>query len=187
MPSSETAAARIAELLPEINDIRDPRLREQVVGCWLDALDGGGWSADDLSSIPASLRLVDRPFGLVEHVRGVAQMAQAACRVFRVLYGEGVIRLDPDVVLAGALLHDVGKPLEFVRRDGGWRLSEQARSFRHPFGGFAIAARRQLPPPVLEIIAYHSTEGESFPRSAEGTVIHLVDALNFTPFFAGRG
>jgi putative nucleotidyltransferase with HDIG domain len=186
MPSRETAAARIAELLPEINDIRDAGLREQVVGCWLDALDGGGWSADDLLSMPASLRLTDRPFGLIEHVRGVAQMAQAACRVFGVLYGEGAIRVDPDVVLAGALLHDVGKPLEFARGDGAWRLSEQARFFRHPFGGFAIASWRKLPPAVLEIIAYHSTEGETFPRSAEGMVIHLADALNFAPFFAGR-
>lgn len=182
-----TAAARIVDLLPEIGEIRDPGLREQVVACWLDALDAGGWSADDLAAIPASLRLTDRPFGLVQHVRGVAQMAMAACRVFGTLYGDKTIRLDPDVMLAGALLHDVGKPLEFARRDGTWRLSDSARSFRHPFGGFAIASRHEVPAPVLEIIAYHSTEGQAFPRSAEGTVIHLADALNFTPFFAGQG
>ena len=180
----DAGAIRIVELLPEIGEIRDARLREQVVACWLDALDAGGWSPADLPDLPASLKLTDRPFGLVHHVRGVAQMAMAACRTFATLYGDRAIRLDPDVVLAGALLHDVGKPVEFARRDGAWRLSDSARSFRHPFGGFAIAVRRDVPAPVLEIIAYHSTEGQAFPRSAEGTVIHLVDMLNFTPFFA---
>jgi putative nucleotidyltransferase with HDIG domain len=183
---SVQAASRVAQLMPEIGEIRDAGLREQVVGCWVDALRDGGWSADDLAAMPASLRLVDRSFGLVEHVRGVAQMALAACRIFGDLYGDRAIRLDPDVVLAGALLHDVGKPLEFARTGATWCLSDRARSFRHPFGGFAIASRRGIPAPVLEIIAYHSTEGETFPRSAEGTVIHLADALNFTPFFAGH-
>lgn len=184
----DTALARqLVMRLPEIEELRDPALREKVIGCWLDALDAGGWVPGDLAVLPASLRLADRPFRLVHHVRGVAQMAMAAYRIFETLYGSGAVRLDPDVLLAGALLHDVGKPMEFARTDGTWRLSDSGRSYRHPFGGFAIAVRRGVPPEVLEIIGYHSVEGQGFPRSGEDTVIHLVDALNFTPFFAGHG
>jgi putative nucleotidyltransferase with HDIG domain len=180
-------AQRLQEILPEIASIRDAGLRDKVVGCWLDALASGGWSPDDLAVLPASLRLADRPFRLVHHVRGVAQLAIAAHQMFRTLYGVEAIRLDSDVLLAGALLHDVGKPMEFACVDGTWRLSGSGRSFRHPFGGFAIAAQRDVPWEVLEIIAYHSTEGQGFPRSAEDTIINLVDAINFTPFFAGQG
>jgi len=174
------------EMMPEIRQIQAPPLREQVVQCWLDALAAGGWAPEDLAVLPASLRLTDRSFRLVHHVREVAQMAMAAHRIFGTLYGDGALRLDPDILLAGALLHDVGKPMEFARADGAWRLSDSARSFRHPFGGFAVAARHSVPPEVLEIIAYHSTEGQGFPRSAEDTVIHLADDLNFAPFFAGH-
>lgn len=175
---------QLIALLPEIQEIRNSELREKVVGCWLEALKEGGWGPRDLLRLPASLRLVDRPLRLLHHIRGVAQLTLATFRMYEVIYGSSAPLLDHDVLLAGALLHDVGKPVEFAESSDTWRLSDQGQFYKHPFSGFAIASRWNLPKAVLEVIAYHSTEGDGFPRSVENSVVNLVDALNFTPFFA---
>ena len=89
----------IKELLPEIDQIGDATLRDKVVHVWETALERSTFT--DLGIIPFTLLIEDLDDTLVEHTgrvtRTVASVAQAR--------GD----LDMDTVLAGALLHDVGK------------------------------------------------------------------------------
>ena len=97
----------VIEAFPEINEIKNEELREKVVKTWVTAMERGGWR--DLRGIPYTL-VVDTKREFVEHTRMVTKTAMAAA------FARG--DLDMDYVIAAALLHDVGKLLEFTVKDG---------------------------------------------------------------------
>ncbi len=86
-----------------------------------------------------------------------------------------------DTVIAGAILADVGKLLEYEKVDGA-RQSERGRHLRHPFTGVALAMAGGVPDGVCHIIAAHAGEGDLVERSTEATIVHHADFMSFVPF-----
>ena len=175
--------AELVRLMPEIEKIKDEALREAVVKTWLSALESCHHTPQVLVEMPASSRLKDRCFGLIHHVRGVCQVAEAAYATFYSLFPEPPVRLNPDIIIAGALLHDVGKVAELEKGKDGWQWTPQSHYVRHAYTGVAYAARNGVPDSILQIIAYHTGEEVVVPRSAEAEVVHIADDMVFKPFF----
>ena len=92
---------------PELDDIEDGDLREGVVEAWTLGLERGGWR--HVEDIPYAWNIHE--VSNVEHVRGVTRIARETAREQREFHGADP---DLDVVLAAALLHDVGKCYEYV-------------------------------------------------------------------------
>ena len=167
----------IRKLLPEIDLIEDASLRDKVAATWADGLQRGGWTPDDIIRMPFTLaKKVDIDFA--QHVRSVARICLAVAETFDEIY-KGRLSLDRDVLLAGALLHDVGKLLEMEEADGTFCKSPAGKLVRHPFSGVALADANGLPPEVQHIIGTHSKEGDPYPRTPEAVVVHLADFMNF--------
>ncbi|GAB4310413.1 MAG: HD domain-containing protein [Candidatus Bipolaricaulota bacterium] len=167
----------LRELLPEVDWIEDADLRAGVLAAYARALAEGGWVPADLNRIPFTL-LKASGVSYVEHVRAVTRIARAACDTFQEVFGDRV-PLNRDVLLAGALLHDVGKLVEVEEVEGKFRKSRSGKALRHPFSGAALAYAAGLPPEVVHIIAVHSKEGDPYPRSPEGAVVHHADFITF--------
>ena len=80
----------------------------------------------------------------------------------------------------GALLHDIGKLLEYENRDDGMTVQTRyGRLIRHPFSGAALAAEFGLPEDVIHMIAAHAGEGEKVKRTPEATLINKADFMSF--------
>ena len=168
---------RIREILPEIDWIEDATLRDKVVATWADGLSRGGWKPEDITRMPFTLaKKVELNFA--QHVRSVTKICRAVAETFDEIY-KGKLSLDRDVLLAGALLHDVGKLLEMEEKDGRFRKSPDGKLVRHPFSGVALADEHGIPPAVQHIIGTHSKEGDPFPRTPEAVIVHLADFMNF--------
>ena len=91
-------------------------------------------------------------------------------------------QFDYDRLLAGGLLHDVGKLLEFEPDgEGGYRKSRSGMCARHPISGTAIAYEVGLPDELLNTIACHAKEGEGRPQVIETVLIHQADFATFDP------
>jgi hypothetical protein len=86
------------------------------------------------------------------------------------------------VVVAGAILADVGKPLEYALDGGRLVQSERGRALRHPFTGVALAMECGVPDAVCHIIAAHAAEGDLVRRSTEAWIVHHADFMSFEPF-----
>ena len=172
---------RIAQLLPEIQWIGDPTLRDQVVASYEDALKTGGWEPDDMAKIPFTLLIPNCPASYLTHTRGVVRIAKAAMDEFNALYeNEGGFKLDNDKLVAGALLHDVGKLVEYEKApDGKTVKSQMGKDLRHPFSGTVIALRNGVSSEIGHIIANHAHEGDGTLRSPEGVVVNKADFINF--------
>lgn len=170
----------ISGLIPEIGRIGDSDLRMKVVHVWDVALERSAF--DDLSAIPFTLLIEDLDDTLVEHTRRVTRAAIAAA--------EARGDLDMDTVTAGAVLHDVGKVLEYEPRpDGSVGKSEMGQRLRHPVSGAALAQELGLPLAVVHIIAAHAGEGNMVSRTPEAILIHHCDMTDFeiTKARLGRG
>jgi putative nucleotidyltransferase with HDIG domain len=166
---------------PIIKEITDQALREKVLDVYCDALEAGGWLPEDMERMPASLLLPAGSVNFVEHTNAVTQTALAMHDAMKRVYGER-LQADRDVLLAGGLLHDVGKLLEIARRDATYTRSRSGELLRHPFSGLTLASARGIPDEVLHIIACHSKEGDTTRRTVEAIIIHHADFANFEPF-----
>jgi putative nucleotidyltransferase with HDIG domain len=173
---------KIRKLLPEIEWIHDPGLREKVLASYEDALNTGGWTPEDMERIPFTLLIPDCPASYLTHVRGVTRMAKLAMDEFNTLYStaEGKFRMDNDTLVAGALLHDVGKLVEYEKApDGKTVKSQNGKDLRHPFSGTVIALRNGCGTRIGHIIANHAHEGDGTLRSPEGVLVNKADFMNF--------
>ena len=169
----------LLSLIPEFDLIEDADLREKTLQVWEAAMARGGWTPAALAEMPFTLLINPCPASYVEHVRAVTLTALRAAEVFGEIYGPRV-PLDRDVLIAGGLLHDIGKLLEYEPRDDGMTVQTRyGQLLRHPFSGAALAAEFGLPEDVLHVIATHLGEGDKVKRTPEATLINKADFMSF--------
>ncbi len=171
----------IVKILPEIDLIKDGELRKKVIETWEEAIELGGWSCEDLDKIPFTLLIPETDISIVDHTRAVTRTALAMARELKNSYGDS-IDINFDHLIAGALLHDVGKLLEYGRSDGKVGKSYAGKLIRHPVSGAALAFKHRLPVEVQNMIAAHSKEGDFVKRRPETIIIYHADFTNFEPF-----
>jgi putative nucleotidyltransferase with HDIG domain len=109
---------------------------------------------------------------------GAFALAEAQLKNYRKM----PYKIDMDRLVAGGLLHDVGKLLE-IGHDGkgNYAKSRNGQCLRHPISGAIVAARAGLPQEILNIIACHAKEGEGRAQTIETVLIHLADFATFDP------
>lgn len=168
---------------PMLDRIGDPDLRDRVVRAWLLGCERGGWtSVDQLHAMPFTLLTPTRGVSFVEHTLAVTAGALALARAQQEHYRELPYTIDHDWLVAGGLLHDVGKLLEITRTEGGgYRKSHQGRCARHPFSGAILASEVGLPDEIVNMVACHAKEGEGRPQRIETILIHQADFATFNP------
>jgi putative nucleotidyltransferase with HDIG domain len=172
----------VKQLWPEIDWIQDLQLRKQVTETWVKALELSPLKPDDLNQIPFTLLVPNCPITFMEHKRCVVHIARESARAMQSFMGRA-LPIDLDTVIAGAILADVGKLLEYERGpDGKSRQSERGEALRHPFTGVALAMECGVPDAVCHIIAAHAAEGDLVKRTTEAVVVHHADFMAFLPF-----
>ena len=166
-------------MIPEFDLIQDADLREKTIKTWEAAIEESGWTPDELTRMPFTLLINPCPASYIEHVRAVTLTAVRAAEVFVQIYADRA-PVDMDLLVAGGLLHDIGKLAEYENRDDGMTVQTYAgKLLRHPFTGMELAARFGLPVEVLHLIATHAGEGDKVKRSTEATIINHADFMNF--------
>ncbi len=171
----------ILKLIPEIRLIGDKKLRELTVAVWEEAVKQGGWSRADLDLMPFTLLIKKTGVSLIEHTRAVTRTALRIAEVLTEGY-KGKVLVHRDVLLAGAILHDVGKLFEYKKEKGHFLKSREGELLRHPISGAAFAFKFGLPEEVIHIIAAHSKEGDGSRRTIEAVIVNHADFVNFDVF-----
>lgn len=189
-PRAITDALRkqVAEELPEVARIGDASLRQKVVEAWAFALTHSSFAS--IRDIPPAgnpdtneAKRGDQ----TDHLRGVTRLAVAIADEMGTAYPE--LAIDMDVIVAGGLVHDVGKAWEFdpVNRKR-WKANQKETgrpSIRHPAFGAHICLTVGLPEAVAHIAMAHSGEGELLVRSLECMIVHQADYTFWNTLLAG--
>jgi 3'-5' exoribonuclease len=120
--------------------------------------------------------------GLLEHVLSLARLAKAAAAHYPFI--------DGDLLLAGVVLHDIGKVAELVY-DRSFSYSDEGQLLGHIYQGAKLVSRKiqEVPgfPPRLEVLVEHmilSHHGAlefgspKVPLFAEALLLHHLDNLD---------
>lgn len=174
---------KVLSIWPEINWIQDLDLREKVLSAWVYAIENSVLTPEDLEVIPFSLLIKNCNISFMNHKRTAVHLSVDIAKRMLENFGNE-IKINMDYLIAGAILIDVGKLIEYDKVDGKLTTSKAGKLLRHPFSGVAIADRFNLPPEILHMIAYHAKEGDSEKRSVEAIIVHHADFVSFEPFKA---
>ena len=178
MMVNDDLRTKVREELPQIAEISSRQLKDKVVEAWAMALAGSSFNA--IAEIPASSQ-PGRPELIgctqADHIRGVARLAIRLADELMEMFPE--LPIDRDILVAGAICHDVGKPWEYdPQNQARWQASPGKSgwpSIRHPGYGVHICLTVGLPEQVAHTAGGHSGEGELITRSLENTIVHHAD------------
>ena len=174
---------KVIGIWPEISWIVDQTLREKAIDAWVYAIESSVLTPEDLEKIPFSLLIKDCKVTFMNHKRTCVQLAVDMAKRMQANFGDE-IAIDMDILIAGAILIDVGKLLEYEIVNGKLTTSAAGKLVRHPFSGVGIAQRFDLPAEVQHIVGTHSKEGDLGYRTVESIIVHHADFVSFEPFKA---
>ena len=175
---------QVMEIWPEIDWIQDGDLREKTLATWLLAFERSPMTPKDLTEIPFTLHVDGCTVTFMEHKRLVVHLAKMSAEKIDEFMGQAM-PVDADTLIAGAILADVGKLLEYEKVDGQCVQSRRGQYLRHPFTGVGLAQECGVPDAVCHIIATHAGEGNLVKRTAEAFIVHHTDFMTYEPLVKG--
>jgi putative nucleotidyltransferase with HDIG domain len=181
VPDVDSLSQAVEKLWPELEWITDRGLRGKVAATWVRAFELSPLTPEDLDHIPFTLLVPECPATFMEHKRCVVHVARRSAEAMIEFLGR-TLKIDLDTVIAGAILADVGKLLEYEMVDGKARQSQRGEFLRHPFTGVALAMGCGVPEAVCHIIAAHAAEGDLLKRTTEAIIVHHADFMSYLPF-----
>ena len=173
----------VLTLWPELMWISDEDLREKTARTWELALEQSVLTPADLDRIPFTLLAgPDMKVSFMAHKRCVVHVARESAIKMTEFFGDELV-IDMDVLIAGAILADVGKLLEYELDENGKSFQgKYGKYLRHPFSGVSLAEKCDVPPAICHIIATHAGEGHMVKRTVEAYIVHHADFMTFEPF-----
>ncbi len=165
-----------------VDKIKDKSLREKVTELIENPtieIEGKTYSGIPLEASPAGMtRHHSYPGGFIEHVVATTEIALNLCNIIKRIYHG---KVDKDLVISGAILHDIFKPLMYMAKENGsYGATPLAERLDHLTLIVSELVRRGLPLNLIHIVcAHHGGEaGPMWPRTVEALVCHLADAAD---------
>jgi 23S rRNA maturation-related 3'-5' exoribonuclease YhaM len=170
--------AGIAEDFPEIALIPDDGMRARAVEAWSYALCCSEFHR--MTAIPPKGNPgapVLRQGTQADHLRGVGRTAKVTAEQFACAYPPVVIGWD--ILLAGVVCHDVGKPYEFDpanrARWAAFPADSGMPTFWHSVFGAHVCLMVGRPEEIAHIAVGHSFDGQYMGVSAECMIVRRAD------------
>jgi hypothetical protein len=171
--SNKTMMKEVYKLWPELNWISDEKLRDATAKTWQLALERSVLTPADLNRIPFTLLCgPDLKVTFMDHKRSVVHIARDAGDKINEMY-HGELPVHMDVLIAGAILADVGKLLEYILDENGKAIQgSYGKYLRHPFSRSFTGRRSRCT--CISMSHYSNTcrrrqYGEKNNRSLPGT------------------
>ncbi len=166
-PGSPEQRRRVENLLSGLEEV-DAATGERVVTAWVTSWLNSPYS--DLSEAPYGPLAPDYP--LMDHVREVLQfglvLASEAAEKWNQTCGA-------DTLVPILLLHDVDKPLMYVRTENGVQPSPLASTLPHGVVGSMIVHDLGFEQKVVNTVATHSGNSPFHGVQFEDFILHYAD------------
>ncbi|MFB6310340.1 MAG: HD domain-containing protein [Salinirussus sp.] len=170
--SADDAEEQFREAFPHVERIEDDDLREKTIQAWVMALRDN--DVDDIGDLPW-FPPAQEEFNLgtvrgIDHIRDVTELAIAMTEQ---LAESRAVEPSLDMVIAGALLHDVSKIYEF----DGMASTPIEDLLGHPYYGIVITFEVGLPIELAHIVLCHSPQTNVEPAILEARIVETADEV----------
>lgn len=172
----------VRRLFPLVEQIKDSSLKDKVIETWLRLWDESKW--ERIESVPFMAEMELSKCSLVQHINFVTEGAQD---IGHLVHDKFQLPVDFDVLLAGALLHDASKLVEFEPKGDGAQKTDFRNKITHGAYGAHIALNVGLPMDVVHLIITHTPRTTLMPCLLEGVILSYVDYLAFDTIRFGSG
>ncbi len=177
-------AEAVEKIWPELQWIEDEDMRTKTRRAWELGFERSPLEPDDLAEMPFTLHVANCPVSFLAHKRLVVHLALECAKKIEEFMGKAM-PVHRDTLIAGAILADVGKLLEYEKEGGELRQSRRGKYLRHPFTGVSLAQEAGLSDAVCHIVAAHAGEGNLIKRSPEAFIVHHADFMTYEPLVKG--
>ncbi len=157
----------IKKLFPFIGHIKDDGIREKVIEVWVRV-----WKQSGYLTIEEALMTGPPEDTLAKHINAVTNAAFTLASQYQQEYG---LPVDLDILLAGALLHDVDKMIIYKKKGNTVEVSDIGKRIPHGSYGGYVALEVGLPLEVVHMIITHSSACTWKPTSIEDIFLHYAD------------
>ena len=168
------------DILELAGRIKNPKLRKMVIDTLRNPgpLSNRGMKLNQVpfEQAPASIDWHHaKTGGLAEHTYFVTKVcisvAEEISRVYKT-------KMDMDSLIAGALLHDIGK-VWGVRKSRSGKWQPAGSTIDHTMLGTAELHARHFPEKVVHIVAAHfGDQGPTPPQTIEAYILHAIDNMD---------
>jgi putative nucleotidyltransferase with HDIG domain len=149
-------------------DLVSAPTREKIVTAWVST-----WTSSEYAELP------DMPwdpgvpdYKLMEHVNEVTELGLTLAAQSKKLWGT---TLDPEILVPILILHDVDKPLMFVRRGNQVVHSDLYSQIPHGVVGAMLLKELGFPHTVVSTVGAHSPRMPFHGKNYEAFVLHYAD------------
>jgi putative nucleotidyltransferase with HDIG domain len=163
----------IEELFPEVRFFQDSTFSQAVIKIWELAIARGNFTHPERCHF-LPRELVRTQISLVTHTRTVTAIALSSAEILA-----KTLPIRRDHLLAGALLHDVGKLMEYEPSGEETTISRGGKRLNHRFSGASLCQEVGLPREIVHIVYAHSEEGRFVERSVEAVIVFHADFTHF--------
>lgn len=178
-PKSAKKPIDVVAIFPEVKQIKDEKLRRAVVEIWEELWAMSPWT--DVNEVPTSPEI---PYPTVPHNQCVMAMALAVAESFEKFHG---VKVNRDHLIAGAILQDASKVVEFERGAGGKLESTPiGQLYPHAFWCAHLALQKGVPDAIVHVLLTHTPQAPKFPQTLEGKILYYVDQLDVIAIFKDR-
>jgi len=161
-------------------DLVSPRIRDDIVTAWVSS-----WSSSPYENLADMPFTPDAPaYPLMAHVNDVTRAGMDLARRASADWGAS---FDPDILVPILVLHDVDKPLMYVRNGDSVGYSQLARELPHGVVGAMLLKDLGFPHPVVSTVATHATNAPFHGRNFEAYVLHYADLFAADHAFMATG
>jgi 7,8-dihydroneopterin 2',3'-cyclic phosphate phosphodiesterase len=168
-----------AQLRKTVNQIGDKAIRQKVIALLENPtieIEGKTYEGISLDKSPAGLsHHHSYTGGLIEHIISTTRIALALCDTAETVYNA---KVDRNLVVAGAIVHDIFKSVTYTEKESGsYASSPLAERLDHLTLGVAELIRRGFPLDIVHIVDAHMgwQHGPIGPRTVEALIVHLAD------------
>jgi hypothetical protein len=146
-------------------------LAEEVVTAWVTT-----WSASPYGALEEMPYSTHAPrYRLMDHVN---EVTRAGIDLMRRAEAEWGWRLDPAVMLPILILHDVDKPLMYVRQEGAVRASVLSQEIPHGVVGAMLLKELGFAHRIVATVATHATNAPFHGSTQEAFLLHYADLFS---------
>ena len=148
-------------------DLVSADTRERIVTAWVST-----WSSSPYATLEEMPFSNNADYPLHLHVNEVTKAGMELAKRAAADWG---VELDPEILVPILILHDVDKPLMYVRRNGGVEHSEVYHELPHGVLGAMVLKDLGFAQSVVSSVALHAGNAPYHGRNFEAFVLHYAD------------